>query len=46
MNPESRKEDNGAKQEEPRSWLRWYSIVLAELALLIVAFYLFTKAFE
>jgi len=46
LNPEPQKQDNEAQQEEPKSWRRWYSIVLAELVLLIVAFYLFTKAFE
>jgi hypothetical protein len=28
------------------SWRRLYGLVLAELAILIVLFYLFTKAFE
>jgi len=39
-------------QQEPElaplfgSWSRLYALVLAELALLIVVFYLFRKAFE
>jgi hypothetical protein len=36
-------------QEKPpvfSSWSRWYAVVLLNLAVLIVLFYLFTKAFE
>ena len=43
--PSEVNEDRG-HPEKPRSWLRWYGIVLGELAVLIVFFYLFTKAFE
>jgi len=36
-------------QEKPpvfRSWNRWYAVVLLNLAVLIILFYLLTKAFE
>ncbi len=36
-------------QEKPpifSSWNRWYAIVLLNLVVLIVLFYLFTKTFE
>ena len=29
-----------------KSWRRLYAVVLGELAILIILFYLFTKAFE
>jgi hypothetical protein len=29
-----------------KSWFRLYAVVLGELAILIVLFYLFTRAFE
>ena len=36
-------------QEKPpifSSWNRWYAVVLLNLAVLIILFYLFTKAFD
>jgi hypothetical protein len=39
----------GAQEEKPPilgSWRRLYGVVLLELGVLIVLFYLFTKAFE
>jgi len=41
--------DKETDQEKPpvlKSWRRLYTAVLLNLALLIVLFYLFTKAFE
>jgi hypothetical protein len=46
VKPVPQKDDYEAEHGGPRLWLRWYSIVLVELALLITAFYFFTKAFE
>lgn len=31
---------------QPKSWPRLYAVVLGELVVLIVLFYLFTKVFE
>jgi hypothetical protein len=39
----------GEQEEKPPmlvSWSRLYAVVIAELAVLILLFYLFTKAFE
>ena len=38
--------EDRAKPEDTRFWPRLYAVVLGELAVLIVLFYLFTKAFE
>jgi len=46
-NRNSEKPDNG--REKPpifSSWNRWYAVVLLNLAVLILLFFLFTKAFE
>jgi len=40
---------NNQKDESPplfKTWRAWYVLVLANLALLIILFYLFTKIFE
>lgn len=44
-----RKENENTDQEKPpilSSWNRLYTVVLLNLALLIVLFYVFTKAFD
>jgi hypothetical protein len=44
-----RMEDKDIDQEKPpilSSWKRLYTVVLLNLALLILLFYLFTKAFD
>jgi hypothetical protein len=53
MNSKHPAENSKQSLEEPgdhvpwlRSWPRLYALVLGELAILVVLFYLFTKAFE
>jgi hypothetical protein len=46
MNDDSK---NSTKDESPplfKTWKAWYALVLGNLALLIILFYLFTKIFE
>lgn len=51
MNKELSTEDSGLRTNESlppafKSWSRLYTLVLAELAFLILLFYLFMKVFE
>jgi hypothetical protein len=46
--PNSKPPEVGPDSSPPllKSWRRLYAVVLGELAVLIILFYLFTKAFE
>jgi len=46
MTPDTSQDPQPLRTDSVRSWPRFYALVLGELAVLVVLFYLFTKAFE
>jgi hypothetical protein len=46
LNPNLLKHTDDVGADSPRSWRGLYALVLGELIVLIVLFYVFTKVFE